>query len=194
LSFVQYGFEHDTRGKGLGKGAYKDDQVILLVLNNHTKLQYEICPTGSEDPVDPEKLKNMKDKVCILWPKNGGPIPDTLSPEHLFHFKAEAEDGEEEREWPHEYFELYGDILRYDTALVYKDPTKQYTYEYGKTADGVGDDYRFKFHENAIGVWLWEQGHDRPEPLLDEKTVRRVVQAQSGGAQKEGGALPYPPG
>jgi hypothetical protein len=136
----------------------------------------------------------MKDKVCILWPKNGGDIPDTLSPEHLLHFEVEATNGEEKREWPHEYFKLYDEILRYDTALVYRDPTRQYTYEYDKTADKADDDYRFKLKENAIGVWLWELGQDRPKPLLDEKTVTRVVQAQNGGAQSEGGALPYPPG
>ncbi len=190
MSFIQFGFRQDPGAKVTGK--FQSDKVVLLVLNDHRNVQYQI-ENGNE--VLDLSSQQLKDHVCILWPK-GKTVPVELSPEYLFGHRSPDTRGQGERIWPREsYTDDQGIRRDWDSALVFRDPSNQYAYEYRTGADGCTDDYRFALESEEIVAWLWKKDESAPKLLLPEgQTVTRALQAESGGAQGEGGALPYPPG
>jgi len=190
MSFIQFGFRQDPGEKETGK--FQSDRVVLLVLNDHRNVQYQI-ENGNE--VLNLNSQQLKDHVCILWPK-GEAVPVELSPEYLFGHRSPGTRGQGERIWPRESYTDDKGIRRdWDAALVFRDPSNQYAYEYRTSVDEYTDDYRFALESEEIVAWLWEKDESAPTLLLPEgQTVTRALQAESGGAQGAGGALPYPPG
>jgi len=190
MSFIQYGFKQDP-GVGV-KGKFDSNRVVLLVLNNHRNVHYEI---ESESDTQTLSSQRMQDHVCILWPKDQGTPPKELSPQYLFKHHEENVRGEGRREWPRESFMSDQGPLEWDAALVYLDPSGNYAYHYHTGLDKCTDDYRFSLESGEIVAWLWENKAEKPVRLLPAGvTVTRAMQAKSGGPQGEGGALPYPPG
>jgi len=191
MSFIQYGFVQDP-GVGV-EGKFDGNRVVLLVLNNHKNVQYEIV---SESGTHTLGSGQVRDEVCILWPKNLGVPPKELSPGYLFeHSEYDIRGKKESRKWPRELFKSEQAPLEWDAALVYLDPTGNYAYRYHTGPDKCTDDYRFSLESQEIVAWLWKADAKEPVRLLPEgETVTRAMQAKSGGPQGEGGALPYPPG
>jgi hypothetical protein len=198
MSFIQYGFELDPRDPQdetkRVPGRFDSGRVVLLVLNDHRNVHYQFEGDDELRSLGPMGSKNS---VVILWPGNEEP-PRELSPAAIFpHTRASGGPCH----WPRESYahpagshRPGGDEGNWDTALVLKDSSRRYVYEY--ITDGRNDAYRFELDQNAkeMTAWLWEEGKPKPQHLLPEGvTLKRAVQTESGGPQEEGGALPYPP-
>lgn len=190
MSFVQYGFTQDP-GDGVA-GGFDRKRVVLLVLNNHQNVIYEL---ESESGTHVLSTEEAKDHVCILWPESMKEPPIELSPKYLFEHRVDKVRGGDSRHWPRESFDSKGQQLEWNAALVYYDPKNEYAYQYHTDKAGRTDDYRFALGSEKIVAWLWEKTAKKPEPLFKPgETVKRAMQAKAGGPQGEGGALPYPPG
>ncbi len=190
MSFIQYGFLQDPGPEV--EGHFDPKRVVLLVLNDSKNVQYEIEGAESTRALGP----HGEDHVIILWPKSmEGPPPKALSPKHLFGYHLEDARKTGPRDWPRESFRGKDGQGQWNSALVYYDPSGSYGYYYNTGPGKCTDDYRFVLKSEELIAWVWESEADEPRHLLEDgETVKNALEAQAGGSQGEGGALPYPPG